>query len=397
MGNRVGWLSLLLMPLVLWTGCRPQVQAGRPLEPIPAGPARRRLKERIDAIVRPYVSSPNNVGVVVGVIKDGGTLTAGYGRMRFKGATAPDGSTIFEIGSMTKVFTATLLAEMAAAGMVSLDDPVEKLLPASASVPKYQGTRISLLHLAAHTSGLPRLPDNLAAAPQDMRNPYASYTAERMYAFLAKHELRRSPGLKYEYSNLGGGLLGHSLSLKCGTTYEKAVTSRICRKLGMQDTLVTLSEQQKKRLAQPHMFLGMPAGYWDFDALAGAGALRSTADDILKFLAANLGVPKTGLSDVMKACHVIRAKTDVEGLSVCLAWHVVEIGNGKSQALWHNGGTGGFRSWMGFVKESGTAAVVLSNSANDVDLIGLGILEMLNDTGAGGEDSRAAQGSRGGG
>src|SRR5208283_4407870 len=119
---------------------------------------------------------------------------------------ALDGDTVFEIGSITKVFTALLLADMAQRGEVALTDPVSKYLPKGVKMPGRNGHAIMLQDLATHTSGLPRLPSNMK--PKDFMNPYADYTPELLYQFLSSYELPRDPGSKWEYSNLGAGLLG---------------------------------------------------------------------------------------------------------------------------------------------------------------------------------------------
>jgi len=161
-----------------------------------------------------------------------------------------DGNTIFEVGSVTKVFTSLLLADMAQRGQVALTDPVAKYLPAGVKMPERNGRQISLEDLATHTSGLPRLPSNLS--PKDAANPYADYSVEQLYQFLSGYQLTRDIGPQYEYSNLGGGLLGHVLARRAGMDYEKVVRSRICEPLGMRSTSITLSDDMKTRFAVGH-------------------------------------------------------------------------------------------------------------------------------------------------
>ncbi len=374
------WLCVLVLTTVSgWGGSKSGQSSSLPSA---SRPASHELKSQIDAIVGPYVSSAKNPGFVVGIFRNGRKEVFGYGSVSAKREARPDGRTLFEIGSVTKVFTATLLAEMAGAGLVDLEDPIRKLLPKSVRLPTWEGQEITLLHLAVHTSGLPRLPNNiLIQIIQNPANPYAKYTVKDLYEFLSEHELRRSIGQKYEYSNVGMGLLGHALALKCGTTYEQAVVGRICRKLGMNDTRISLTSEQKKRLATGHSPSGQPVGYWDTPTLAGAGALYSSAEDLLKFLSANLGCSGGRLAEIMaKTCHPIRVKTDQEFLEVALAWHVFALKDEGINVFWHNGGTGGFRSWIGFIKQSRVGAVVLSNSANEPDKLGLQILLLLDET-----------------
>ena len=161
----------------------------------------------------------------------------------------PNGDTIYEIGSVTKAFTGTLLADMVNRGLVKLDAPLQDFMPTDVKLHLAKNQPIRLVDLASQTSGLPRLPDNMQ--PKDPSNPYADYTPERMFEFLGKHQLRRPPG-EYEYSNLGMGLLGHMLAKQAGQTYEQLVIERICDPLKMTDTRITLSDEQRKRLAPPY-------------------------------------------------------------------------------------------------------------------------------------------------
>ncbi|MGC1520781.1 MAG: serine hydrolase, partial [Steroidobacteraceae bacterium] len=163
---------------------------------------------------------------MVGVIDAKGRRIVAYGSLEKADKRPLDGDTVFEIGSITKVFTSLLLADMVQRGEVKLDDPIAKYLPASAKVPERNGHSITLVDLATHTSALPRMPANFR--PKDPANPYADYTDEQLYAFLSSYELIRDVGAKYEYSNLGFGLLGQGLAHRAGTDYETLVETRIC-------------------------------------------------------------------------------------------------------------------------------------------------------------------------
>ena len=332
---------------------------------VPDAEIERILAERID-------QQHQSVGIVAGVIEPGGRRIVGHGSLA-KGDKRPlDGDTVFEIGSVTKVFTSLLLADMVRRGEVALTDPVAKYLPADVKVPERGSAKITLQQLAMHTSALPRLPSNLN--PKDVNNPYADYTVQQLYEFLSSAELTRDPGSRYEYSNLGVGLLGHALARRAGTDYETLVWRRILGPLGMTSTGITLSESMKKRLATGHKETLEPALNWDLPALAGAGALRSTANDLLTFLAANLGDTKTALAAPMAAMLVPRHATDTPGTEVALGWHISKIG--EHEIVWHSGGTGGYRSFMGFDPQRRIGAVVLSNASTNagVDDIGRHLL-----------------------
>lgn len=312
-----------------------------------------------------------NQSIVVGVIDEKGVRFASLGKASLKpDAKNVDENTVFEIGSVTKVFTGTLLAEAVRRGEVKLDDPVSKYLPATVKTPARNGTEITLLDLATHTSGLPRLPANFA--PKNNLNPYADYTVEQMYDFLSKYELPRGDIGKYDYSNFGAGLLGHILSLRAKMSYEDLVKTRILQPLKMNDTTITLSTAQKARTAQGFDSNGEENSLWDFPTLAGAGALRSTAKDMAKFVAANIGLEKSTLSDVFSVAHKSQRDAGAQ-MKIGLGWHILQ--KPDAEIVWHNGGTGGFRSFIGFIKAQKRGVVVLSNSTESVDDIGMNNLD----------------------
>jgi serine-type D-Ala-D-Ala carboxypeptidase/endopeptidase len=211
--------------------------------------------------------------------------------------------------------------------------------------------------------------------PKDSSNPYAGYSVEQLYQFLATYELPRDIGSQYEYSNLGGGLLGHVLARRAGMDYEALVLSRICDPLGMNSTRITLDPEMKGRVAVGHNHAMETVGNWDLPTLAGAGALRSSANDLLTFLSANLGYTKSPLAPAMAAMLKVRRPTGLPGLEIALGWHIFTTND--KEIVWHNGGTGGFRSFMGFDPNAGMGVVVLSNAFTvaGVDDIGRHLLD----------------------
>jgi len=319
------------------------------------------LADRIDV-------QRQGVAIVVGVIDPSGRRTVAYASSE-KGEGPVDANTVFEIGSITKVFTSLLLADAVRRGEVALTDPVSKYLPPNVKVPERGGKKITLVDLATHTSGMPRMPTNFH--PKDPANPYADYTVAQLYEFLSSVELTRDIGSKYEYSNLGGGLLGHVLALRAGTDYETLVRTRILDPLGMKSTAITLSKAMKDRLAPGHDAGLHKVANWDIPTLAGAGALRSTVNDLLTFLAANIGIEKSPMAPSMAAMIAARRPTGTPNLEIALAWHIwtrdgVEI-------ICHDGGTGGYRSWIGFDPKSRTGVVVLSNTSTNAGATDIGM------------------------
>jgi serine-type D-Ala-D-Ala carboxypeptidase/endopeptidase len=302
----------------------------------------------------------SGIGIVAGVMDAKGRRVITYGSLAKNDQRPLNGDTIFEIGSMTKVFTSLVLMDMVQKGEVAVTDPVSKYLPASVKVPERSGRQITLQDLATQSSGLPRMPSNFH--PKDPSNPYADYTAQRLYEFLSGYQLTRDIGSQYEYSNLGVGLLGHVLTLRAGTDYETMVRSRILEPLGMNSTRETLTPDMKARLAIGHGPNLDAVPNWDIAVLAGAGALRSSANDMLTFLAANLGYIKTPLAKAMAAEVSIRRPAGSPDMQIAYAWHI-QTKNGNS-IIRHNGGTGGYRTYMGFDPKSRTGVVVLSNIAS---------------------------------
>ncbi|HTX39758.1 MAG TPA: serine hydrolase [Bryobacteraceae bacterium] len=326
----------------------------------------------ISKILAGRVGAENlGIGMVAGVIDAHGRRVVAYGSLAKDDPRHLGGDTVFEIGSMTKVFTSLLLMDMTRRGEVALTDPVSKYLPATVKMPERNGRKITLADLSTQSSGLPRMPSNFA--PKDPANPYADYSVQQMYDFLSGYQLTRDIGSQYEYSNLGVGLLGHVLTLRAGMSYEALVRSRICEPLGMADTRVTLTPGMKARLAVGHNESLQPVANWDIPTFAGAGALRSTVNDMLIFLAANLGYTKTALAQDM-ADEVSIRKPAGPGMEIAYGWHV-QTKDGSS-IIWHNGGTGGYRTYMGYDPKARVGVVVLSNisTADGPDDIGRHLL-----------------------
>lgn len=325
----------------------------------------------IHEILRDRVSSKRAVGLVVA------TYAAGTAPRIFAHGSSGrpgvplDGNAVFEIGSITKAFTASVLAGMVARGEVRLDDAVDKYLPRAVDMPSRGGKQITLAHLATHTSGLPGLPSNLQV--RDSANPYADYTVERMYQFLTGYTLARDIGAEYQYSNLGMGLLGHALARRAGKSYEALLIERVLAPLDLDATRIAPTQAMRARFVKGHNPQGEPVPYWDIPTLAGAGALRSTANDMLAFLKANLDSTGGPLHRALAATHAPRRKTESPSLSVGLGWHILDVEG--TPIVWHNGGTGGFRSFIGLDEARRAGVIVLANSAGDVDDIGFHLLE----------------------
>lgn len=316
---------------------------------------RRMLVDRVD-------ERRLSVGMVIGTTesKSHQVISRGYRDARAEAPVNKD--TVFEVGSITKLFTALLLADMANQDEVGLDEPVAELLPAGTRVPSRNGKVITLRDLASHYSGLPRIPTNLGR--EDYPNdPYARYTAESLYQFLATHELARTPGDSFEYSNLGVGLLGHALVLRANAgDYESLIRSRILDPLGMDDTVIAIPSRLTDNISSGHDDSFDPVSNWNFDVLAPAGAFRSNVSDLLRFM--------DGLCDSDSPISSM-----IGPLITPRSQGGLELGPPHPDggiAISHSGGTGGFRSFVRCVPEWKRGVAVLSNTCIDA-VVDLGV------------------------
>jgi CubicO group peptidase (beta-lactamase class C family) len=294
-------------------------------------PLRSALAKRID-------EAKHGTGAVVGLLTPQGRSFAAYGRVSV-GGEEPTADTIFEIGSITKVFTAFLLADMVERGDVALDDPVRKYLPASVVVPSRRGKEISLVDLATHTSGLPR--DSVEVDLNSDHRPYADYGSSELYAFLRSHRLGRDPGSQWEYSNVGMGLLGHALALRAAVSYEDLLRRRIFEPLGMTNTTIALDAEQRARRATGHNAKLLPVPPWTGGVVAPAGGVNSTAADMLKFAAAVIDA-QSPLKAVFARMTSVRRPSEEPRLQQTLGWGLFRLG--ANEILAHSGGTYGFQS-----------------------------------------------------
>jgi len=332
----------------------------------PVGARAGLLSDRVRQAAAERVAAGMYPVLVIGVIEDGKSEVSAFGSL--PDGKPADGDTLFEIGSITKTFTATLLAEAVRSGRLQLEDPVAKLLPGT-GMPSYHGRQITLLDLATQHSGLPRLPDNLA--PSDPLNPYADYDATRLKTFLAHYALTHEPGAAYEYSNLGLGLLGYALAERAHTSYATLIARKIFRPLGMSMSGIGLSPPMRAHLAPGFDERRMPAKNWDLAVLAGAGGIRSSAADMLRYLEANLGRGPSPLTAAAALAHQPRRDLGKDE-RIGLVWMTRSTPDGD--IVWHDGMTGGYASFLGFTADRRHGVVVLTDIAIDVDDLGFAAL-----------------------
>jgi len=343
----------LILPLVFAVFASPASLPALTFDATPVPVAARDIEAVMDRDLKQQLTSGElapgtGMGLSIGVWKHGERRVFTYG------AAKPD--SLFEIGSISKTFTGLILARMVAEGKVRLDEPVRELLPAG-TAKKPAGEEITLLDLVTHHSGLPRMPDNFH--PADWDNPYADYGTEQLYAYLKSHGVAKPEDATFLYSNLGVGLLGQALAERAGRSYPNLLREEITDPLGMADTVIKLSADQERRFMQGHDAKQRPVHAWDLDALAGAGAIRSTAGDLLTYLDANLHPEEyASLSGPLAMSHRLRASAG--GGQIALAWAYTA----DSGTYQHDGGTAGFSSQAFFNPRADCAAVVLINGQN---------------------------------
>lgn len=320
------------------------------------------LPPRVDQLAQQYTAD-GYPALIIAVVDGDRSEVRAYGKL--DGGKSPDGNTLFEIGSVSKTFTATLLANEVVKGRLTLDTPVASLLPGY-TVPSRNGKRITLGNLASQNSGLPRLPGNLGAT--NLQDPYADYDADKMKTFLASYALTRDPGEQYEYSNLGVGLLGYALGVHAGSNYQQLLQKEIFKPLSMDHSTSIEDASVRAQLAVGHDADGKPVSGWNLNVLAGAGGIVSTGNDMLRYLKANMGVIKSGLYPAMQLAQTPRADGPSPDQKLGLVWMTQHTADGD--LIWHNGMTGGFASFVGFTADHKHGVVILANRAMTVDRLG---------------------------
>lgn len=329
------------------------------------------LLTKLDSLVHQQVSDyakkKATAGLSIGILQNGQTHFYGYGETENGNGKIPNENTIFEIGSISKTFTASAIALWATSKGISLNTPINDLLPATIPVLTKDNQKIELLHLLNHTSGLPRLSDDLDKG-WDPNNPYAHYDSTKMFNYLKTYKLSRKPGTLLEYSNLGMGLAGVILERQTGMSYEQFIKQNLAQPLGMTRTKITLTAEELQNTAKPHDDQGKVVAYWDFKAYAGAGALRSTAKDMLLYAKKHLDAPTDAIGTAFQQLHQITYNgkgTDGSDYKIGLGWFELTV---DSQKLYvHDGGTGGFLSFILICPAKNIAMIYLNNNNNETE------------------------------
>lgn len=331
------------------------------------------LESAIDAEVEKCMKTGVYPGIVVGVCKEGRTVIKGYGVVDKEGAQTPDGATVFQIGSISKLLTASLLQRLCDEGVVSMDATLGELLGGSMALSS-SVRNVTLRQLVTHTSGFPRIPEPIgvriaeaAGADDPMLNPYGYLNRHDVFDYLASAEGKREAG-RFEYSNYGMGLLAHVLEAVTGQDYESLVREKVLLPLGMHQTAITLAPEMEIKLAQGYNPSGLPTQLWTFGALGGAGAYSSTAEDLTTFIQAS--VAEHGMaSDLLRKMSRRQNKGNA-GIGWMRA-SVLDRCFGSRRTVWHNGMVGGYASYIAIDRDTRTGVVVLTNQASPTEMLGM--------------------------
>jgi len=283
---------------------------------------------------------------------------------------ALDGDTVFDIGSLTKLFTSAALADMVVRGEMKMDDPLGKYLPADVHVPEFAGRPITLLDLATYSPGLPGWPADMPALAA---KPFPDYSTGQLYQALSRLTLNDAPGTHYAYSNFGYGLLGLAMARHAGMDFESLIVSRICNPLGMESTRIRPTSRMQERISPGHFQKLAKVASWNMPpAFAAAGAFRSTANDLLKFLAAAMGSKPSPLAPAFAEMMKTRRPSDKPETQVAAGWFIT---SGHDDTLiWKDGGVLGYSSFLGYSAARNSGVVVLANGNSGVLNLGKHLL-----------------------
>ncbi|MFK7773687.1 MAG: serine hydrolase domain-containing protein [Saprospiraceae bacterium] len=380
------------------------------------------IAEHVDDLGNRYVKNRKNHGLVVGIIYGDETSVKAFGEMSKTDKTVPDVNSIFEIGAVTSVFTTTLMQLQADKNKFQPHDPVHLYLDIETNIPAYHplkcvnvdlvpnindgqrvgGQReiyrcfedpmgkpecITFCDLATHISGLPHSPKGWfkwkPIGRNKLGNDFKDFAVDKYFTRLQSLKLEYVPGTKYIHSDFGIALLGNAMSKISGLSYEQLLTQELLEPLGMKNTKLTFSDRTDLNIVPGHNRKGKQVEPWDFDAMAPAAGLKTSMNDLLVFVNANLNPPNKKIENAF--AEVQQSKVDVmfgkgvRATSMGYGWYTSTLTEESNlPVVWINGGTGGFRSFIGFIKDTNTAVVILSNSSKGVDEMGFKILEILN-------------------
>ena len=346
---------------------------------------------KVETIVDSYIKDKRPVGLVVGIVDNGKVQFITRGETAKGNQQPPDENTVFEAGYITQLYTSSLLSILNKKEIALLDDQLQDYLPDSVRVPTYQDIICGIDQFAEHHEDdpIPIFVRSICVPcyPRKVRkrsdDPFTNYTVNDLYQHLPKYKLYSAPGQEFEFSLLGIALLGQAMANKMEMDYEALIITELLQALDMHDTRITLNYDQRARYAQGHKKRGKPVEPWGYQAMAPAGAFRSTGADLVKFLKANLGLMDTDLAEALKVTHQPRVIADLPDMphsKIGMGWKISGLQQSGHEMRWTDSRTAGSSGFLGFVKETKTGIVILSNSDVQVKTLGTALLKELHAT-----------------
>lgn len=332
------------------------------------------LEKVLRKFVQMEVDFAKNPGVIVGVIEGDSSYVYGFGEIKKKTGILPTENTVFEIGSITKVFTASVLELLVREEVLNWKDPISKFLEKE-TYHESLGS-ITLLELVTHTSGLPRLPYNFGTKEHEKNNPYAYYTNKDLFEFMKAYPLTNEK--EYLYAHLNYALLEYILEKATKESLTELIQTRILAPLEMTNTFFTMPNPTNLVMAQGYLLTGETAPLWSCQTFKGAVGMKSTVEDLLKFIHANIHPPHSELTQAFTKMHDAKQSANMKNIKIGIGWHLVKPKKKYYSIIGHSGSTAGHQCYIGFIKETETAVIVLSNAKNSLDNLGGYLLKMLN-------------------
>jgi len=325
----------------------------------------------VDKAVSAYIQIKGNVGLSAGVFYKGNSYFYNYGERKKEINRLPTEHSLYDIGSITKTFTSTLLAIAVNQKKVTLETSITQYLPDSVAInPALK--KITFKELANHTSGLPREPDDMARTITDANQPFGNYGNKEMFSFLKHFKQVRQPGTQYEYSNLAVGLLGLLLEQIYHTSYQELIRSYITAPLKMNETMVTIDTLKYNNLAQGYDELLEPVPFFNLVSFRSAGAIKSSTSDLLTYAKAQWATPDSTLSKGLNLTHQVTFNNG--SAIVGLVWN---CSADNQKVIQHSGATGGYRSNVCVDLDKQIAVVVLTNNASTGDMVGGNLMKAI--------------------
>ena len=312
-------------------------------------------------------------GFVIGIVHGDSTYVFSYGTLSRTEQVAPKDNSIFELGGITKVFTASLVELLVEEGLMDYNTSLNEYLPKAISNDK---TDITLIEAITHTAGMPRLPHGIGKREKEANNPYAYYAKQDLYEFY-KNYYPIDEENRYQYSHVTYALLETAIENVTGERFEEVLNKKLLKPLGLNDTNIRLNADQKSRLAQGYNIMGKRTKPWRFSSFQGSVGMKSSVNDLMSFMSVQMGIGNEKYANSFEDMHEPIFETDLaKNNYISKAWHVIKKRN--HNIVLHAGSTSGHQAFMGFVKESQTGVVILSNSENSTNNLGFIVLRAMN-------------------